>query len=139
MRATVAAEDISRRESTGSFLLWFGLLGAPLAWVTQLLVNYSFEEWFACSPAAAERGEVAGLSVTTAALLVTALLTAVALAAGAVSLRCLRRIPRSEDSATSGRARWMARAGIMNSVLYTVALFVSFAPPLVLEICRSSP
>ncbi|HEX2241035.1 MAG TPA: hypothetical protein VHJ82_07855 [Actinomycetota bacterium] len=133
------AEEISRREGRGSFLLWFGLLGAPLAWVTQLVVNYSLEEWFACSPGAQERGEVAGLGVPTAAVIVSATLTVVAVLAGLVAWRCLRRMTTRSDASVGGRARWMAVAGIMNTILYTIALVASFAPPALLDVCRSSP
>ncbi|MFN2525496.1 MAG: hypothetical protein ABR505_04440 [Actinomycetota bacterium] len=133
------AEEITRREGVGSLRLWFGLLGAPLAWVTQLLLNYSLEEWFACSPAATASGEIAGFSVTTVAVGVSVLLTAVALAAAAVSLGCLRRTSGAQGGHVGDRARWMAIAGVMNSVLYTVALLVSFAPPVLLDVCRSSP
>ena len=55
--------DITRRESRGSRALWFGVLGSPVAWLGHLLLNYSLEEWFACSPATTDRGEILGFSV----------------------------------------------------------------------------
>lgn len=121
-----------------SGLLWFGVLGGPVAWTTQLIVNYSLEEWFACAPSTTARGEVLGLQVPTAAVIVSGALTAVALAAGIVSFVCFRRI-RSDGDEVTTRARWMALAGIMNSVLYLIVILASFGPPLLLDVCQVSP
>ncbi len=136
--ATRHALDITRSESRGSVLLWFGLLAAPIAWVAQLLVNYSLEEWFACSPGSNEAGEVLGLSVPGIAFGVTGLLAVLAAAGGAVAITCYRRI-RVGDDDESERARWMALAGIFNSVLYFIIIIASFGPPLILGVCETSP
>lgn len=138
MGATAVSEKISRREGGGSALLWFGVLGGPAAWVLQLVVNYSLEEWFACSPANSQTGAILGLRVAPIALAVTGILGLVALAAGLVSINCYRRINSSSDDISS-RAKWMALAGIMNSVLYFVLIIVSFGPPALLTVCRTSP
>lgn len=122
-----------------SALLWFGALGAPTAWVVQLVVNYSLEEWFACSPATTDRGQVLDMNVPTAALLTSGVLTLVALAAGAVSISCYRRIRGDASDEVAGRAKWMALAGIMNSVLYLIVIVASFGPPLLLDVCEVSP
>lgn len=122
----------------GSWLLWFGALGAPAAWSVQLLLNYSLEEWFACSPSATRTGEVVGLQVPTAALLTSGALMLVAIAAGLVSVSCYRKIGDDSGEVTS-RARWMALAGIMNSVLYLIVILASFGPPLLLDVCEVSP
>ncbi len=122
----------------GSWLLWFGALGAPAAWTVQLLLTYSLEEWFACSPSATTRGVVVGLEVPTAGLLISGTLTIVAIGAGVVALSCYRKMrTASGDAAT--RARWMALAGIMNSILYLIVTLASFGPPLLLDVCEVSP
>ena len=121
----------------GSGLLWFGVLGAPAAWVVQLTLNYSLEEWFACSPSTTATGEVIGLTVPTAGLATSVAATAVAVFAGVASLICYRRVGPSGVSAT--RAKWMALAGIMNSVLYLIVILASFGPPLLLDVCEVSP
>lgn len=128
------ARDISRRESTGSALLWFGVLGAPAAWTVQLLLNYSLEEWFACSPATQTRGVILGLEVDVVATIITVALAGVAVLAGAVSIRCLR----SNDlrGRSEGRVRWMAIAGIMNSVLYLITIVVALFVPAILGTCE---
>lgn len=130
----VTAGEVTRRESTGSVLLWFGVLGAPAAWTFQLMLNYSLEEWFACSPASQTRGLVLGVDVDVVATVITATLAVVGVLAGLVSLRCLRRIKSvGEDG---GRARWMAIAGVMNSLLYTLIILFSFVVPVVLGTCE---
>ena len=122
----------------GPVALWFGVLGAPAAWTVQLIVNYSLEEWFACAPSTTARGEVAGAGVPAVAVGVSAVLTIVALAAGVVAWSCYRRIRVDDDEVTT-RARWMALAGIMNSILYVIVILASFGPPLLLDVCEVSP
>lgn len=121
-----------------SALLWFGVLGAPSAWAIQLTLNYSLEEWFACAPSTTDPGRVLGASVPTAALLTSSVLTVIAVAAGIVSLSCYRKISANGD-AVAQRAKWMAVAGIMNSVLYLIIILASFGPPLLLDVCEVSP
>ncbi len=117
-------------------LLWFGLLGAPAAWAIQLTLNYSLEEWFACSRSTTDEGRVLGASVPAVALLVSGLLAIVAVLAGLAALRCYRK---ASTSGATTRELWMARAGIMNSVLYLIIIAASFGPPLILDVCRVSP
>lgn len=138
-QASVAPEAITRQESRGSAVLWFGLLGGPLAWVTQLVLNYSLEEWFACSPGTATTGVILGYRVPSIAFAVTAALAALALGAGLAALACYRKMRRSGDGEIVGRARWMAVAGIMNSVLYFIIILASFGPPALLRVCESAP
>ena len=138
MSDAAVIEEITRREGQGSLLLWFGALGGPAAWAIQLGLNYSFEEWFACSPATSDAGLVLGYRVPLVALTVTGALALIAFLSGVVSVGCYRRITRA-DTGSDGRARWMAVAGIMNSVLYFVIIVASFAPPLILRVCATSP
>ena len=137
MEAT-RSEEISRAETVGSWKLWFALLGAPLAWITQLVVGYSIEEWFACAPSTTETGQILGLGVRPAALLVVAVTIVVAIASGLVAWSCLRNAPDGDDQ-EARRIRWMALGGIMNSILYGLFIAVAIVPPLVLETCRVSP
>ncbi len=131
------AHDISRSETIGSWMLWYGVLGAPLAWLTQLVVNYSLEEWFSCSPSVTEVGEVLGMSVRTAGLIVTLATGLVAVGAGVASVSCFRRTEGGDER--SSRPRWMAIAGIMNSVLYLLFIVLGVVPTLILNLCEASP
>ena len=121
-----------------SFWLWFGVLGAPAAWTIQLVATYSLEEWFACSPSTTSRGQILGRSVSTTAIAITVVLTLVALAAAAVSVALYRKLPAT-DGEVAVRAKWMALAGVMNGVLYLILVVASFGPPLLLEVCETSP
>jgi len=117
--------------------LWFSVLAAPIAWVFHLVIGYSLEEWFACSPSATDIGRVLGMSVSSVAIVITVLFGLVAIAGAAVGLRCLRTIP--EDAPYSARARWMAIVGIMNSVLYLAIIVGGLGPALILQACEVSP
>jgi hypothetical protein len=138
MARSQAPEEISRQEGAGSWRLWFAVLGAPLAWITHLAVSYSLEEWFACAPSTSERGQILGLDVRSMALIITAALALVALAAGFVAFSCLRKISAAGEIGNP-RPRWMAIAGIMNSILYLFIIVVGVAPPLILNTCQRSP
>jgi hypothetical protein len=138
MAGQATPQEISRSESIGSWKLWFGALGGPVAWLTHLVVGYSTEEWFACSPSATDVGEILGLSVHQFVIIITVAAALVAAASGVVSFSCLRRIP-SATGDESRRARWMAVAGIMNSVLYLLIILGGTAPAVILDICETSP
>lgn len=131
--------EITRGETRGSFLLWFAVLVPPMAWATQLIVNYSLEEWFACAPSTQEEGEILGLGVQTVALLITTALVLASACGLLVALRCHRRLSGGPEGEVSSRARWMALAGILNGVLYTIIIAASYGVPLLLDSCRTTP
>lgn len=131
------AKTITRRESIGSLRLWVGVLTGPLAWAVHLVLNYSLEEWFACSPSTQTPGEILGLSVHTVSVAVNAALAFATLIAGLIALSCLRRANADDDEGK--RARWMASVGIINSCLFGFIIVVGLAPSVVLEICEYSP
>ncbi|HET7481789.1 MAG TPA: hypothetical protein VFK89_02905 [Actinomycetota bacterium] len=140
MADEATVHEITRRESRGSAALWFGVLGGPLVWMLQLVVNYSLEEWFACSPGSGANGHVLGITVRTFALGVTAILGVIALAAAVTAVRCYLRLrPGRETDDVSTRARWLSLAGVFNGILYLVIILPSLAPPLLLHVCESSP
>lgn len=139
MTVESAIREITRQEARGSLLLWFAMLAPPLAWTVELILNYSLEEWFACSAATQERGLVLGLSVDAAALGITTILTLVSLLGLFVAWTCFRRIDAGDPSPIAQRARWMALAGILNGILYTIVIVASYAVPLILDSCRTTP
>ena len=125
MTATTAARRPSR-----SLRLWFGVLAGPLLWFVQLNVNYQWEEVLACSPSATHPHVVLGVGVRTLIVVVNTVTTAVVLAALVVALRCHRR-------SGSGIGRWMALAGIINSVLFLLLIVVGYAPAVILKTCQT--
>lgn len=141
-----AAEQISKEERRGSVALWFGVLGSPLAWVGHLGVNYSLEEWFACSASAEHEGEILGVGVKTISLLFNSAMVAVAVASGLVALSCWRKL-RAPDADENGetvddqteRARWMAFAGIVEAALFLGIILMGYLPTLMLDVCETTP
>ena len=136
----VEPRDITRRETTGSVLLWFGLLGAPLAWFTQVVVAPDLAE-IICYPGAeaSGRGEVYGIAVDDLLTGFNTVLTLVAVAGLVASLLCWRRLRSAVDATTGRRASWMAIAAIMVSVLFLVSIVVGYIPLLMLEPCVTVP
>ncbi|MDQ4070408.1 MAG: hypothetical protein M3203_13210 [Actinomycetota bacterium] len=134
-----AAEEISREEGRGSLLLWFAVLGSPLAWGGHLVGNYSLEEWFACSSSAQDPGRVLGLGVNTFSLLFNTAMLAVAVASGLVALRCWRRARVATDGERLERARWMAFAGVVEACLFVGIIVLGYLPALTLDTCRFTP
>lgn len=133
------ARAITKAETSGSWALWFGVLGSPLAWAAHLVAGYSLEEWFACSPSAGEPGEILDLSVDTVAILVNSVLTLVAAASLLTALACRRRLPPANGDAAVARARFMALAGVIEGALFVPAVLFGFAPPFLLGTCEVAP
>jgi hypothetical protein len=137
--ATDAAKQITREETRGSWLLWIAVLTGPTAWLLHLSINYSLEEWFACSPATQTRGQILGIGVDTVALLVNAVLVVATIVAGLIAVSCWRKLRSTREGNDITRPGWMALAGIMNSVLYLIIIVLGFAPPLILGVCEVTP
>ncbi len=138
-----AAEEISKDERRRSVLLWFGVLGSPLAWVGHLGVNYSLEEWFACSESAHDKGEILGVGVKTFSVLFNSAMVGLAVASGLVALGCWRKLKagagdENEDDQTE-RARWMAFAGIVEAALFLGIILLGYLPSLMLHVCETTP
>ena len=131
--------DITRRESRGSAALWFGVLGSPVAWLGHLLLNYSLEEWFACSPATTDKGEILGFTVSQVSWTLNSLMALTAAAAGLISLASWRRLRRASNGDVLDRERWMAFAGMVEGVIFVGAILLGYLPPLLLDTCASSP
>jgi hypothetical protein len=139
-----AAEQISKEERRGSVALWFGVLGSPLAWLGHLGVNYSLEEWFACSESAHHKGEILGVGVKTVLVLVNSAMVAVAVASGLVALSCWRKLRDQNSDEQSGddrmeRARWMAFAGAVEAALFLGIILLGYLPALTLDVCETTP
>ncbi len=138
-----AAEEISKDERRRSAALWFGVLGSPLAWVGHLGVNYSLEEWFACSESAQVQGEVLGVGVKTFSVVFNSAMLAVAMASGLVALTCWRKL-RAGGGDENGddrmeRARWMAFAGSVEAALFVGIILLGYLPSLMLDVCETTP
>ncbi len=139
-----AGEEISKDERRRSVLLWFGVLGSPLAWIGHLGVNYSLEEWFACSESAHDKGEILGVGVKTISVVFNSAMVAIALLSGLVALGCWRKLRDQNGDEQSGddhmeRARWMAFAGIVEAALFLGIILLGYLPSLMLDVCETTP
>jgi hypothetical protein len=136
----MTARRTTRAETAGSLLLWFGILAAPLAWTTQVILAPDLAEVL-CYPGArgSGRAQVYGMDIQVFIVALTAALTLVCLAGLVVSLRCSRALRTADDAAPGGRARWMARAGVLVSALFGLATVIGFIPVFVLEACATAP
>jgi hypothetical protein len=128
---------ITRAETTGSFLLWFGVLAGPLAWAGQLLLVFGLPEGVVCTPGNRTAGQFFNTDVRTVIQITNGVATALTLLALFVSYRCYRRL-RESDATTAQRARWLAMAGMFNSTLFVMLTAVKFASPLFLTPCAHS-
>lgn len=129
------------RHRVARWSAWFELLGAPLAWVLQLLINVSLGG-YACYPhdaplAAPLWGNLVG---TTLWIEVIALLTC--LAAGVVSYMNWRRTKREKPGDAhdllgggNGRSRFMAMMGMLVSALFLLATAFSTANLVAIQPC----
>jgi hypothetical protein len=99
-------------QECGRFGLWLGLLGPPVAWLTQLQVNYALVPW-ACNS-----GNLVPLHIATAVFL------ACAIAAGLVAVRHWqksRRDPMEGEPAAQCRL-FMASLGLMIAPLFCAVI-----------------
>jgi hypothetical protein len=112
-----------------SAAVWFGLLGAPLAWAGQLVVGYGVEE-ADCSAGGMRWGIESG--TWEVALLVAASL--VALLGGVASLLVLVRV-RRRGRDPRGRVEFMAAGGVLVSAVFLALIVLGGAASVYLEPC----
>lgn len=114
------------RDRVARWAVWFGLLGAPIAWSLQELVNVSLAG-NACYPHDTPLSSPLWTNLTGLALWVEAAALLVCVAAGLAALQTWRQ-SRSEKPGDAhrllgsgdGRTRFMAMAGIMTSLLFLI-------------------
>jgi hypothetical protein len=133
------AREITRQESRGALVLWFGMFAGPAAWMLHLMLGYMTEDIIACTPCSSTQGEILGFGVRPVVIAIHVVLISVTLLALVVSITAWRRLRASEDRDREGRPAWMALVGILDSVLFALIIAGGFVPPLVLDVCRSSP
>jgi hypothetical protein len=139
----LVAED-RREASVGLGPLWFGLLGGPVAWSLQLLVDYPLVAHY-CFPDAARRTVPTIDSLQILVIIVSVLALAVAIAALLTSLRSWRtsggnfgreRVTLVEAAPPPGRVRFMALGGILASGLTIIGIVLHGGFILMLAPCR---
>jgi hypothetical protein len=112
-------------------LVWFGLLGAPLAWTLELVVGYGWEE-AACAPA----GMRWNIGSTWAHISIFAATAAIAVAALFSAAAGWRTARRSADA--RGRIEFLAAGGVFVSALFLAAVVMTGGGVVALEPCAPS-
>ena len=141
MTATTASRDGSaeerqphpspHRHRVHRWAIWFGLLGAPIAWSLQELVNVSLAG-YACYPHDVPLATPLWPQLGVLSFSVEAIAIIIAIAAGVVALTNWRR-SRDEKPGDAhqllgsgdGRTRFMAMAGMMTSLLFLIGIALS--------------
>ena len=124
--------------------LWFGLLGGPVAWTLQLLIDYPLVAHY-CFPDAAKRVVPTIDSLHLLVSIVSLLALGVAIAALVTANRSWResggafgseRSELTEGAPPPGRVRFMSLAGILASGLTIVGIVIHGGFVLLLAPCR---
>jgi hypothetical protein len=124
-------------------MLWFGLLGGPVAWAAQLLVDYPFAAHF-CFPDAAPRIVPTIDSLRFIIALVSLLAIIVGVLALVTAMRSWRiaggrfgdeRAELTESAPPAGRVRFMALGGILVSSLTLLGILLHSGFILLLAPC----
>jgi hypothetical protein len=120
-----------RPRLTLNLLMWFGLLGAPAAWVLQFMVSYWFSE-------AACAGPRRAAPVDTATAIATGLAIAVAVAAALSALTVMRATKDQGDAPPPGRVHMLGIVGLTISPLFLMIIIFNGIGVLVLPECVQS-
>lgn len=138
-------------------VLWFGFLGGPLAWAAQELSSYAFSA-YECAPHMTVLNEPAAGGLVILLILITLAAAAIALSSGLVALSAWRGAATSEEgdheaphggdlqhvvhrggdvaaNQRTGRARFMALAGIFFSCLFLLLILLGAVPLFTLNFC----
>lgn len=129
------------RARVGAWSMWFAILGAPLAWTLQLLINSSVAS-MACFPHDVPLAQPAWPPLASAASAVEIVALLVCVAAGLTGWRNWR-LSRAEAEgggqrvvgSGDGRTRFMAMVGMLCSGLFLIATGVAFAFVLTVPPC----
>jgi hypothetical protein len=112
-------------------VLWFALLGGPVAWSAHLLASYPMV------PVACRMGTTAPLHAITA---MTAAIAASAAAAGWWAWQRARGAGLPDGpgrfEASESRAGFMGLAGMLLALLFTFAILMEGLPPLLQDPCQ---
>jgi hypothetical protein len=135
---------IPERSSAALGALWFGLLGGPVAWTLQLLVDYPLVAHY-CFPGAARRIVPTIDSLRLLILLTSAIALAVAVLALLTAMRSWRasggvlddaRTDSTDEAPPVGRVRFMALGGMLASALTIVGIAFHGGFILTTALCR---
>ena len=114
-------------------LLWFGLLGAPLAWALQLVVGYGVEE-----AGCAQGSRRWGLPTHAFQIVILCVCLAVALGSAIAAAWSWRAAERGRVPNRRGRVAFLAYSGLLASALFLALIVLSGAGAITLDTCERS-
>src|SRR6266508_5884545 len=135
MARRVLGLDLDHKSSR-SLVLWFGLMGPPLAWGAHLLMGDGIFE-LGCTRAFTEKA-ILGVPLETWAIIETAVMATITALAGVLSFRAWQRLQQDRDGNSHDRAMAMAVMGMASSVYYLLIIVFGFLPSLMLRACETS-
>ncbi|HEY3644262.1 MAG TPA: hypothetical protein VGM16_02900 [Gammaproteobacteria bacterium] len=131
--ASETSHPAPHRDRTSLFWLWFGIFAAPVAWNLQLLIATAVTG-HACYPATDPLGPEAGAHLSGLMGWIDAIGVLIAIVALLVSIVHWRKVRREKQGTGQhlldqgeGRTRFMAMLGILNSLLFLLALLFASA------------
>jgi hypothetical protein len=121
--------------SPASPLLWFGVAGAPAAWVLQFAIGY-WIGWAECSAT----GSQWGISISVWSIAVTAVAAVSAVAAGLTAAAMFMAVDAEvdDDPPPSGRVRFLAIVGMAITPLFFAMIVMNGVGAAVLAHCHQS-
>jgi hypothetical protein len=119
--------------STRALPLWFGVLAPPLAWLAHLLLGDLLYE-LGCA-AGMRTKAILGLRLDAWAVIQTAALLSITIAAGMLAFRAWRQLQAQSNGGSLDRAKAMALVGVASSALYTLILLFGLLPSMFLPEC----
>jgi len=131
-------DAVTRSTVARSTLGWLGVLTGPIAWMIQLRTSWALAELIACAPATETVGDVLGIGVNAFIAIVNAVLLGLTVLSGVGSYIERRRIRAGTDPSPGDRATWLATAGVMTSILFSVLITVSFVPAEMFGVCQEA-
>jgi hypothetical protein len=138
---TATAHPAPRRDVVPIGKLWFGIFAAPVAWALQTIVDYGLVSHY-CYPGRAPVRSPTFSALRPTGLAVSAIVIVIVLAALATSMRSWNATRHGHDAEHhelleigEGRARFMAFAGVLLSVVFLFAVLMNALPLIVNTIC----
>lgn len=121
--------------SAASPLMWFAVIGAPLAWVAEFALGY-----WATQTACSVPGEGWDVRLNTWGIALMAVSFVVAIAAGLTAVGLFRgtRGTDVEESPPAGRVRFLATVGMTVTVLFTCIIVMTGLGVVILPDCHQS-